>query len=762
MNERALLDQLQALSRKPNHSRPEKEELERVTRKLADLQSAKQLLRNQYGNWIAETPQLLRENSKFRDIVSQLVMENGKQRSHLAKLTDQLTQNDVARNAMPFSYLASMRLKQVAHAADLREVQRRYALEKTAKESLIFTEHRLAADLTILKKNINRLIYFLLKLSSNESKINGSKIIFHFKQIMAQVLLSIHVNKYEKGLGHQFARNLVKRENLEFFKKESSIFEERAATVVIKIVKLEQQNSDLKVEIAELGSLPPASAQPKLSHLGEWDGIRRTIQGILNQAPVPALDMLLRILDHTHWRDLLILQPTRDSIYKSLIHSNPAYQPSTTPLVLCHDPSDIHNSQSINPSKKMLSLDQTGNPNHCKDTLDDSFDDSKHRFNDSKITKKHQTTHNFCRCDHKCAKKPQIFRQPLINQPHRSSSFCFNHPSDTSGSQLEGQLNRTDPSLHKSHIGMVITSAELDSLLPQVLALPLQILEDLILLQFQDISQRLDQSQGLYSLMSTRYFQDLKKLDQEKIKAELNTELLVGSDSQLTARLSSRHQPNTSSDQIQVNSSLEFLIDIRFHLLIFISRLEGYLREINRVCINLSCNELIFVPSGTPQHLDSETQRRTGPLDLAMRFVGTYFRKPESDLSDEHFLSTVKRVVRWLDLRLPFLAFPLTEIDRKNREIVCADVPINDTQAVFRFDFYRCVLTDWPRLSSVLQLLFGRLSGKPPARESIQRSLNQLPSIHVDAVKKNSVLQQPLKRPISKKAFIGGQTPEVT
>ena len=158
----------------------------------------------------------------------------------------------------------------------------------------------------------------------------------------------------------------------------------------------------------------------------------------------------------------------------------------------------------------------------------------------------------------------------------------------------------------------------------------------------------------------------------------------------------------------------------------------------------------------------SSSSMRSSSLYLAMRFVGTYFRKNESVLSDEHLLSTVKRVVRWLDLRLPFLAFPLTEIDRKNREIICADVPINDTQAVFRFDFYRCILTDWPRLSSVLQLLFGRLSGKPPARESIHRSLNQLPSIQVDAVKKNSVLQQPLKRPNSKKAFIGGQTPEVT
>jgi len=759
MNERALMDQLQALVRKPNHSKPEKEELDRVQRKLHELQNAKLLLRNQYGNWGAETPQLLRENSKFRDILSEVVLDNTRQRKLLAKLRDRLTQNDFSRNTLPFSQLTAMRVKQTLHVTGLKGVQQRYGIEKTSMESLTFTAHRLAADLTILRKNINRLIYYLLKLTNNESKISGSKIIYHFKQMLAQVLLGIHVNKYQKALGHQFARNSTKREHLDFQKKESALYEERAANLLIKVSKLEQQNAELKAEVAALSTLPsepPRDAGSVLSR--EWNHIKRTAQGILCVSPQTALDTLLRILDHPTWNGRPSIQQARNTIFQYLTESIPNYKPSTCAIAI----------------RQTSAVDQPISSEHVVSSAD--FDgatfseaSSTRPPNSLNQSKRGLQKSTFNRYDHQCMKKPMTFVQSFGLRARNGSSNCSQQlntlPVDSHLCQSGASYNRGQlPNKRRSKCPTASCDPELEVLLQLVVGLPLQVLENLILLTFEDINQKLDKSQTLYNLMSVRYFQNLRKLDSQRTKADMSTQLILGSGLRATQQPSVSHTTVAGGDAspFLVNTSLEFLIDIRFHLLLFINRIENCLREINRVCISLSCTELIFNPQGTSHHIDFDLSRWSGTLDVAMRFVGGLCRKAESDPTDDIHLATIERVVGWIDRRLPFLSFPLTEIDRKNREIIWAEIPLNDVQAVFRFDFYRCVIADWPRLSSVLQMLCSRLSGATLTPDSTDRVFLQLPSISVDTTKKMSVLHAPLKRAASKKTFLGSSNSEVS
>lgn len=281
----------------------EKEKLAKIERQISEIQNAKQLIRNQYFKSNMEAQTCIKETNKFKDILNTMIIINKQKNEHILKLKKMFEQNNYSRNALPFTQLMAMRMKENMHLSELKTIEKRCKVERISQESLAFSEYRISSDLNILKKNINRVVYYILKLTNNENKINFANLVYHFKQMLADVLLGIHVNKYESQLTQKSARNRQKKENLNFKKKEVDFLEEKCAKIFINFGKLEIQNNALKSEILALPSSVSESIPQHTKTNKDWTLIVGTVQGIFERNPYTATDNLLRILLDKKFKD---------------------------------------------------------------------------------------------------------------------------------------------------------------------------------------------------------------------------------------------------------------------------------------------------------------------------------------------------------------------------------------------------------------------------------------------------------------------------
>lgn len=190
--------------------------------------------------------------SKFKQILSTCIIENKAKVNQINRYKELKKDHLRTRTVLPFTELLSLQLKHENIEKSFQEANRECLIQENQRESLAFTHQRIIEDVEILKKNINKHVYFLLKLNRNQITAERLNTINRFNSMLKESQLKSVSQSLNLLLSDFNMRAIEKAEAEALQKTKLNLLEDSNGVLQVKLKSAAALNTVLKGEIEEL------------------------------------------------------------------------------------------------------------------------------------------------------------------------------------------------------------------------------------------------------------------------------------------------------------------------------------------------------------------------------------------------------------------------------------------------------------------------------------------------------------------------------